>query len=91
MNGTASKASAREIRKAFGPQAVDEIEQLRNGLVHHTVVLQQQANQLNGLDASVITLIPLLTVDGGFRGIETLYRLKDRGLLGRLKWLVFGR
>lgn len=47
MSGSAAKASARDIRRAFGHQAVDTVEQVKLGLRAHSVTLIEHKHELH--------------------------------------------
>lgn len=86
MNGAAAKASAREIRRAFGHQAVDQIQNLITAATHHTQVLQQHTDELVA-QAKSLREAKQHTADV----YHALCDFRHRTFIERWRWLVLGR
>lgn len=93
MSGSAAKAKTREIRRAFGPEAVSVIRDHTQAIallnsaiagVQRDVVLAERVNRAatNGLVDDTVSLRA---------DVNGLLRFRTRGFKDRLRWVFFGR
>lgn len=89
MSQARSTASRRDIRRAFGPEAVETLN--RQGEAIHTARLDLNALAVDhALIKRDLGSVNMLTVANG-RDLDGVRALLSRGFVGRLRWLVTGR
>lgn len=75
MSGAAAKVSRRQLRRAFGPDVVASLGEGSSKIQHIDQGLAQMAQSLELQRQAIIALA----------------EVRNRGLFGRLAWLVVGR
>ncbi len=75
MNGSAVKVQRRELRRAFGPEAVAS--------------LGEGSAKIQHIDEGLAQLAQALELQR--QAILALTEIRNRSFLGRLRWLVTGR
>ena len=95
MNATAAKATSRQIRRAFGADALDTIARQARALEEHTARLNAQALAGQTLRTDLTALQHAhgeaeLLLDACWLALNQR-ELAMRTLRGRLRWLVRGR
>lgn len=101
MSGSSAKAAKREIRRAFGPEALQTISEQETSLLVIGRSLSEVAARLHAVQGELDTW----TVDTAhnhavlqqeFRTLRDAYVARERAqdgltLRGRLRWLLTGR
>lgn len=90
MSATAVKATRRDIRRAFGPDAVQMLEAHESGLRGHAQGLQRCANAIGACEKELQRLAAESKAAGdvGGRMADVVFR---QSFWGRLRWLLAGR
>jgi hypothetical protein len=105
MSGTAAKTTRREIRKAFGPAALEQVARHDQAIFMVQHQLGAWADGVAGLEQRMNTLEdPPPATSGSDQGVITrrlwdrhvaldnrVYRLESLSFFGRLRWLVWGK
>lgn len=91
MNGAAVKASAREIRRAFGQDAANAIEQHTAALQHHTVKITECQVELDQIQKRENTHYHQLSQDMEAVRAAIADMRKPRSFRERLRYLLRGK
>lgn len=96
MSQSAIKASRRQIRRAFGSQAAETVVSLDQARTSHQQFIAQLAGDVQKVQTQLRELTEIVThnatsLEGLGGDVMLLERARDRGLIGRLWWLLTGR